>query len=179
MNKAYVIGPLLGLLVFGGFYWNFHRGYIKEQEQQKIQQIEEQKARILKEAEQRKKAIEEAIAAQKKRKAEREAKEKKEEAEKAAFQALVDKRQETFDQVNRQLRPQLDRLKGDVDDMQQQIGQLELQDKQYLDEAAFLETYVKKAHSNVQIYTALLEKLAAAEKARAAAAAAAAAAKKR
>lgn len=179
MNKAYVIGPLIGLLVFGSFYWNFHRNYVKQEEQQKIEQAKAERDRILKEAEQRKAAIEKAIAEQAKRKAEREAAEKKQAAEAAAFQALVDKRQETFDQVNRQLRPQLNQLKSDADDLQVQIGQLELRRKQYLDEAAFLRTYVKQAKDNVQIYTNLLETLAKAEKARAAAAAAAAAAKKR
>ncbi len=177
MNKAYLIGPLVGILVFGAFYWNFDKGYQKRQEQQRIQQIEQEKARILKQAEARKKAIEEAIAAQVKRAAERKAEQEKKDKEAAAFQALLDKRQETFDLVNRSLRPQLAGLKSDADDLKQQIKQLQVQDKQYVDEAAFLETYVKKAKDNVNVYTALLEKLAAAEKARAAAAAAAAKAK--
>jgi hypothetical protein len=47
-----------------------------------------------------------------------------------------------------------------------------------MDEQVFLRTYVKQAESNVKYYYDLLDKIAAAEKARAAEAAAAAAAKK-
>ncbi len=178
MNKAYIISPLVALLIFGAFYWNFKKGYDLKQRQTLIQQEEEQKARIEKELATRKKAIEDAIVAADKRKAEREAKEKKDAAEKAAFDALVDKRNNTFDDVNKRLRPQLDRLHSDADGLKQDIGQLQLQVKQYQDEETFLRTFVQKAQANVKTYTDELEKIAAAEKAHAEAEAAAAKAKK-
>ena len=31
MNKAYVIAPFLALLIFGGFYWNFSKGYAERE----------------------------------------------------------------------------------------------------------------------------------------------------
>ena len=178
MKKVYVIWPALGLLVFTAFYWNFTRGAAERQHQAEVQLAEERKARILKEAESRKKAIEDAIAAQAKRAAERAAKEKKDEEEKAARQALRDKRDQVFDDVNRRLKPQLDRLKSDVEQIKADIAQLDLQKKQYLDEEAFLRTYVQKAQENQKVYYAMLDKIAAAEKARAEAEAAARAAKK-
>jgi hypothetical protein len=178
MKKAYVLGPVLGLLVFTAFYWNFARGAVERQHRVELQQQEERRARILKEAESRKRAIEDAIAAQQKRAAERAAKEKKTEEENAARQALLDKRQQTFDEVNRRLRPQLDRLKSDADEIKASIAQLEMQKKQYVDEEAFLRTYVRKAQDNVKTYYAILDRIAAAEKARADAEAAARVAKR-
>jgi chromosome segregation ATPase len=179
MKKVYVIWPVLGLLVFTGFYVNFSRGTAERQHQVELRQQEERRARIAKELESRKKAIEDAIAAQAKRAAERAAKEKKAEEEAAARQALTDKRNQVFEDVNKRLRPQLERLKSDADEIKADIAQLELQRKQYLDEEAFLRTYVQKAQDNVKTYYAMLDKIAAAEKARADAEAAARAAAKR
>ncbi len=178
MKKVYVIWPVLGLLVFSAFYWNFARGTAERQHQVELRLQEERKARIIKEAESRKKAIEDAIAAQAKRAAERAAKEKKTEEENAARQALTDKRNQVFEDVNKRLKPQLDRLKSDADEIKAGIAQLEMQKKQYLDEEAFLRTYVLQAQNNVKTYYAILDKITAAEKARADAEAAAKAAKK-
>jgi hypothetical protein len=179
MKKTYVIWPVLGLLVFTAFYWNFAQGSAERARKEELRQQEERRARILREAESRKKAIEDPIAAQAKRAAERAAKEKKLEEENAARQALVDKRTQVFEDVNKRLRPQVDRLKADVEEIKADIAQLELQKKQYLDEGAFLRTYVEKAQANVKIYQDMLLKIAAAEKARADAEAAARAAKNR
>lgn len=178
MKKVYVLWPVIGLLVFTGFYWNFSRGTAERQHQVELRQQEERKARILKEAESRKKAIEDAIAAQAKRAAERAAKEKITEEENAARQALLDKRNQVFEDVNKRLKPQLDRLKSDADEIKASIEQLELQKKQYLDEQSFLLTYVRQAQDNVKTYYAILDRITAAEKARAEAEAAAKAAKK-
>jgi hypothetical protein len=178
MNKAYIIGPLIGLLVFGAFYWDFSRGYAEKVKVEETRKQEERKARIIKEAEQHKKAIEEANAAALKRKAERAAKEEKEEKDRLARQDLVDRRNKAFDDVNKRLRPQVDRLKIEADDVKAEIAQLDLQKKQNTDEEAFLRTYVRNAEANVKTYYDLLDKLAAVEKARAEAEAAAAKAAK-
>ena len=173
MNKAYVIGPLIGLLVFGAFYWNFLRGYEARQQKEEVRLMTEKKARIEKELASRQKAIQDAIAAAERRKVEREAKEKKAEEDRLARQALLDRRLRAYDDVYKRLRPQLDRLKNDAESIKSEIGQLDLQRKQYVDEETFLRTYTKKAQGNVKTYTDELEKIAAAEKARAAAEAAA------
>jgi hypothetical protein len=173
MNKAYVIWPLAGLLVFGAFYWNFSKEYTLKQQkaEQAIQDAKRDKTR--KELEQRKKAIEDAIVAQQKRMADRAAKEKKEEEEKAIRAALMDRRTKAYDDVNRRLRPQLERLKGDADEIKQELAKLDLEKKTYGDEEAFLRVFVRQAESNVKTYYNLLDQLAAAEKARADAEAAA------
>ncbi len=171
MNKAYVIWPLVGLLVFGAFYWNFTRTYSEKQRTEEVARQKAKRDRMLKEAEDRKNAILAAIAAQNRRIADRTVKEKKEEEERLARAALVDRRNRAFDDVNKRLRPQLERLKNDAGDIKDQIAKLELEKKQYSDEEAFLRAYVRKAETNVQSYVNLLEQLAAAEKARAEAAA--------
>jgi hypothetical protein len=173
MNKAYVIWPLAGLLVFGAFYWNFSKEYALKQQkaEQAIQDVKREKTR--KELESRKKAIEDAIEAQKKRMADRAAKEKKEEEEKAIRAALMDRRTKAYDDVNRRLRPQLERLKGDADEIKQELAKLDLEKKTYGDEEAFLRVFVRQAETNVKTYYNLLDQLAAAEKARADAEAAA------
>jgi chromosome segregation ATPase len=169
MNKVYIIGPLAGLLVFGAIYWNFMKGYEVRLQQEEAQRVAAQKARIEKELAARRKAIEDAIVAAEKRKVEREAKEKKAAEEKAARDAMLDRRLRAYDDVYKRLRPQLDRLKNDADGIKGEIAQLDLQRKQYVEEETFLRTFVKKAQDNVKTYTDLLDKIAAAEKARAAA----------
>jgi hypothetical protein len=173
MNKAYIIWPFAGLLVFGAFYWNFSKEYAVKQ--QKVEQAiqEAKKVKTHKELELRKKAIEDAIAAQQVRITARSAKDKREEEEKKAHDALIDRRFRAFDDVNKRLHPQLERLKGDADEIKDQLAKLDLEKKQYSDEEAFLLTYVHQAEANVKIYLNLLDQLAAAEKARADAEAAA------
>ena len=171
MNKAYIIWPLVGLLVFGAFYWNFNKGYAQRQRIEEVRKQKERRDRILSEAEARKKAIEAAIVAQNKRIAERAEKEKQAEKEKADRAALIDRRNRAFDDVNKRLRPQLERLRNDAGDIKDQIAKLELEEKENTAEETFLRQYVRKAEANVQSYASLLDQLAAAEKARAEAAA--------
>ncbi len=173
MNKVYLLGPLAGLLVFGAIYWNFMKGYEVRLQQEEARVVAERKARIEKDLAARQKAIQDAVAAAEKRKIEREAKEKKLAEEKAAREALLDRRLRAYDDVYKRLRPQLDRLKNDAEGIKGEIAQLDLQRKQYVEEEAFLRTFVKKAQDNVKTYTDELEKIAAAEKAHAAAEAAA------
>jgi len=178
MRKVYVIPPVVGLLVFIAFYWNFAQGAALRAHEQELRDAEERKTRLIAQAEQKKKAVEDAIAAQQKRQAERDAAAKKKDAEDAARAALMDKRNQAFEDVNKRLRPQLDRLKTDAEDIKADIAQLELQKKQYVDEETFLRTFVNKAQDNVKTYQDMLARIAAADKAHAEAEAAAAKAKK-
>lgn len=178
MNKAYLIWPLIGLLVFGAFYWHASKGFAERDRQIAIQKEKDRQERITQDLLRRKKAIEDAIKAQDERKAARLLKEKKEEDERIARDAMLDRRNRAFDDVNKRLRPQLDRLKQDADSVRQEIKQLDLQKKQYVDEEAFLRGFVRTAEANVKTYYDLLEKIKAADDARALADAAAAKAKK-
>ena len=178
MNKAYIIWPLVGLLVFGAFYWNFNQGYV-EREKDKVRQVQREKDdRIKLDLERRRKAIEDATKAQEERHAARVAKEKKEQEENDARTKLLERQQHAFDEVNRHLRPQLDRVKSDADAVKGEIAQLELQKKQFVDEETFIRKYTRQAEANMKTYYDLLDKIKAAEDAHALAEAAAKAAKK-
>ena len=170
MNKAYIIGPLIGLLVWGIVYWNFDQGYKVREQENAIKAAQEKKDRILLEQERRKQAIEAAMAAQEARKISRAAKDKKEQEETDARNALLDRRQHAFDELNHHLRPQFDRQKGDADQVKNEIAQLELQKKQFMAEETGLREYIRVAEGNVKTYYDLLEKLKASEDAAAAAA---------
>ena len=177
MNKVYLIVPLCSILVFGGFYINFARGYKAKLAEAAAKVEIARKEKLLKEAAARDQAIQNAIAAQEARKLERLAKEKIEEDKKLARQAAEDKREKAYNDKNK-LTTQVRNLKKDLDELQGEIKKIELQNKSLVDEQTFLKGYVKQAESNVKYYYDLLDKIALAEKARAEAAAAAAAAKK-
>jgi ATPase subunit of ABC transporter with duplicated ATPase domains len=81
MNKVYIIIPLLGLIVFGGFYMSFTKSYEEKIAVQKAKAEEEKKAKAKQEILNREKAIKDAIEAQARRKAERDAIARKEEEE--------------------------------------------------------------------------------------------------
>jgi hypothetical protein len=178
MNKAYIVWPLLALLLFGARYWYFNQGFL-EREQQKIVQAQlEKQARIDADIARRRKAIEDATKAQLERIAARHAKEEQEQKENDLRDQLMNRRQHAFDEVNRHLRPQLDREKTEADSVKGEIAQLDLQKKQFLDEETFLKKETIKAEANVKTYYDMLEKIKAADEAHAAAETAARLAKK-
>ena len=177
MNKAYFIIPLIGVLIFGGFYMNFSRGHEAHLAQVKAKAEEAKKEKARQQVLDREKAIAAAVEASKLRTEERLRKEKIEEDKKNARQAAEDKRLRANSDKTK-LTDQVRRLKKDLEEVQEEIKKIELERKTLQDEQTFLRAYVKQAESNVKYYYDLLDKIAAAEKARAAAAAAAAAAKK-
>ena len=178
MNKAYIIFPLIGLLIFGGFYLNFSKHYEENIALTKAKAEQIKKDKALKDVANRDLAIKAAIEAQAKRKLEREEKERVEEAKKTARQDAEDRRARTYEDRNR-LREQVSRLKKDLDEVKSTFGKLEEERKTRTDELAFLKTYAKQAEANVKYYYDLLDKIAVADKARAEAEAAAAAAAKK
>ncbi len=178
MNKSYFVWPVIGLLVFGVFYWNFSQEYAQKQKDRLAKIEKDRQERITQEMERRNKAIQDATKAQIERNAARHAKEVEEQRQNDLRDALMERRQHAFEEVNRHLRPQLDREKGDADVVKGDIAQLELQKKQFLDEEAFIRKFTRIAEANVKTYYDLLDKIKAAEDAHAAAEAAAKAAKK-
>jgi hypothetical protein len=178
MNKSYFIFPLLGLLIFGGFYLNFEKNFESKQAAAKAQADEVKKAKARQDIVNREAAIKAAIEAQAKRKIEREERDRIEEAKKTARQDAEDLRQRNYDERNK-LRDQANRLKKDLEEVKAVTAKVAEDRKKLVDEQAFLLTYVKQAEANVKYYYDLLDKITAAETARAAAEAAAAAAKKK
>jgi colicin import membrane protein len=177
MNKVYLIIPLIGLLIFGGFYYNFTRKYEDRAREVAAKVEQERKDRAARDIASRDLAIKAAVETQARRKIEREKKEAAEEAKRVARQEAEDQRVRAFDDRNK-LREQDARLKKDLEEVKAAIAKVADEKKRHLDEGAFLKTYVKQAEANVKYYYDLLDKIAAAEVAKAAADAAAAAAKK-
>ena len=178
MNKAYFIIPLIGVLIFGGFYMNFARGHEAHLAEVKAKADDAKKEKARQQVIDREKAIAAAVEASKLRTEERLKKEKIEEDKKTARQAAEDKRLRANSDKTK-LTDQVRRLKKDLDEVQEEIKKIEQDRKTLQDEQVFLRTYVKKAEDNVKYYYDLLDKIAAAEKARAAEAAAATAAAKK
>jgi hypothetical protein len=177
MNKFYIILPLVGLLIFGGFYYQFDKRFKADLEvkQAAAQAALKEKQRLDNEA--RQLAYQAAIEAQAQRRKEREERERIETEKKEHRLKLEDARQKAFDD-RRRLREQAERLKQDVAGIQDQVNKVEAVKKTHKDELAFLQDYVKSAKANANSYYELLEKISNAEKAVAQAAADAAAAKK-
>jgi colicin import membrane protein len=175
-NLIYFLVPLVGLVVFGLFYWNFSSKFEAREAAQKAKIKQEKEAKLEKEAKDREKAIKDALAAQERRKAEKAAKEAKEKADQEARQLAIDAR----DKANRdqiKLAQQKERLQKDIKDEQAAIAKLQAEKKDALDEQTFLKNYVKQAQANAKSLHEVLDKIAAADAARAAAEAAAAKAK--
>jgi nitrogen regulatory protein PII-like uncharacterized protein len=177
MNKVYIIVPLICTLIFGGFYYQFARGYAQKQADMVAKADAELKAKVAKDIADRAKAIEAAVEAAKKREIERKERDRIAELKATARVEAEDRRQKTYDERNR-ARDLVVRLKKDLDEVKGTFGKIEDEKKKHTDEQAFLRTYVKQAEANVKYYYDLLEKIDASEKAKAAAVAAAAAAKK-
>lgn len=178
MNKVYIIFPLIGILIFGGFYLSFDKSYEAKLASIKAKAVEDKQAKLKQQVLDREKAIAAAVEAQKINKVKREEKERQDEAKKVARQEAEDRRVRAYDDRNK-FRDQVGRLKKELEEVKGSMTKIEEEKKHHLDEEAFLKIYVKQAEANVKYYYDLLDKIAAAEKQAAEAAAAAAAAAKK
>jgi colicin import membrane protein len=178
MNKVYIIFPLIGLLIFGGFYVNFSKGYDAHLAEVKAKAEQVKKDKAAQQIKDREKAIAAAIEASKANVLRRAEKDRIEEAKKTARQEAEDQRQRSYEERNK-LRDQVNRLKKDLEEVKTAAAKISDEKKHSADEYVFLQTYVKQAEANVKYYYDLIDKIEAAEKARLAAAAAAAAAAKK
>ncbi|AHF90627.1 hypothetical protein OPIT5_10855 [Opitutaceae bacterium TAV5] len=158
MNKAYFLAPIIAVLAFGGFYWNFRSGY-QEREMAKQAAIRAEKEESLKaEAEARRKAIEEAVALQEQRKKERAEKEAQEQAAKEARQRALDERDKAYSDMQQSGR-RLDQLKKDVAAVQADIASVKTVHEAALAEEAFLKTYVEKVRANQRALEGVISKI--------------------
>lgn len=177
MNKIYILVPLIGMLLFGGYYMNFNSGY--EAEKAKQQKEADAAIKAKKELDQKnhEKAYQQAIDAAAKRKLEREEKERVETAKKEA-RLQADERRDKAQADHRLLKEQVDRLKKEFAVVQTDVNKYAEDKKQRSAELVFLKEFVQKAEANQKYYYDLLDKIAAADKAKAEAEAAALIAKK-
>jgi hypothetical protein len=177
-SKIYFIAPLIVLIAFGAYYWNFKSDYDAKQQaivaEEKAKKIEKLKL----EAVQREAAIHDALEAQKQRKKERqerEAKELKQKDDKENAKLIAEK----ADQEQQKLLRQVEKLTKDVESEKEDVKKIEVENKKSVEEEAFLKQYVKMAQDNQAAVAAVLLKIEAADIATAKAAAAAAAAAKK
>jgi hypothetical protein len=178
MKKAYVIFPLIGLVVFGIFYWNTISQF-DTREKQKIEErriANEAKARA--EFEARKKAIEDANMLQEKRKQEKTERDAREAREKQVQLELNDQSDKARDDKDRVLR-QVDRLRAEMKVETEALDKIAKDRQTATDDEAFVQKYIKAAQANQKSLQDLLTKLDQADKEAAKAAAAAANTKKR
>jgi colicin import membrane protein len=178
-TKIYLIAPIIFLVIFGAYYWNFSSTYAAQQaqvvEDAKQKRLEKLKA----EAEAREAAIHDALEAQKVRKAERLARDEKERKEKddrenARLEA------DKAEQESQKLERQAEKLTKDVSSAKDEISKIESDEKRSNEELVFLKQYITEANANQGRLADVVSKIEAADlaAAKAAAAAAAAAAKK-
>ena len=177
MNKIYILIPLIGMLLFGGYYLNFDKGYAKVQLEKKQQAEAVIKAKKDIDQKNREIAYKQAIESAAKRKIEREEKERIETAKKEARLQADELRQKTFDD-RKYAHEQVELLKKDVAAVQAEVAKYEEEKKQRAAELVFLKEFVQKAEANQKYYYDLLDKIAAADAARIKAEAEAALAKK-
>jgi hypothetical protein len=175
-SKIYFIAPIIVLVAFYAYYWNFRSQYDEKQaivvQAEKEKKLEKLKA----EAEMRQRAIQDAVDAQKQRKADRIARDEKErkqkeEKENARLEA------EKADQEAQKLQRQAEKLEKDVATAKEEITKIEAEKKTSDEELVFLKDYTAAATANQSKLAEVLAKIRAAdiavEKAAVAAAAAA------
>ncbi len=175
MKRTYVyfIIPLLGMAVFGAYYWNFTQNY-DEREAQKV--AEEQKIRDAErasEAQLRQKAVDDAFAQQIKRKAEREAKaklEQKQEDDKEAAEAASNHAKSEVRRLEEKTRS----LEREIQEAQDDLDKFNLEKAALQAEQTAIAGGVAQSESNAKRLTGVLGRIAAADAAAEAAAQAAA-----
>jgi hypothetical protein len=173
-TSIYFIFPIVALVLFGGYYWNFRSTY--EAHQAEIAKAAKEKiaAKLLKDEEERDKAIQDAVEAQKARKAERQAREaldRKQKDDKENARLNADK----AEQESQRLQREVEKLTKDVASEKDDIAKIEADDAKQVAEQAFLADYVKKAEDNRADLAMVLTKIQAADEAEARAKALAAA----
>jgi len=156
MNKIYALVPLVGLLLFGGYYWKHSRLHAARLDA--IQRIEEtaRQERRAKEAADRAHAHDQAALTLALRKQERAEKDRLESAQKQARLALEQRRDAAAERAHR-LRPQRDRLHSEIVTIAAALARAEERKRELQDEKAFLAEYVRTAEANQNAIQRLLE----------------------
>ncbi|KXU35592.1 hypothetical protein AXK11_00665 [Cephaloticoccus primus] len=178
MKKIHVLFPLIAMILFFGYWWNYNKQYEAAQEAKKEQAQQALIAKREQEARDRELAIKLAIEKQAEQRREREAREAKRQQEREERQAAREAR-ERADRERQKLRRQSELLDQDIVKETEAVTKLEERKQFLLAEERFLRDYVRLAESNEGGVTEAIQRIAAAEAARAAAAAEAAQANRR
>lgn len=177
----YFVVPLVGLIVFFGFYWKASKEF-DEREAAVVRKARDAKeAKLKQEAANRELAVKQALELQEKRRAEKKIKDEREAKEAEARAAAVQARSKASRDADK-IEASVKRLQKDIEDEKKEIVKIQADKKRFGDDQTFLMEYVKQAETNVKNLRGVLEKIAEAdrkwEEAQREAAARAAAAKK-
>jgi hypothetical protein len=176
-SLLYFAVPILAVLVFIPFFWQFNAGY-DAREAARAEVIHQKKvAEIAEQDRLRQKAIDDSLVTQARRqkeKKERDDRLQKERDERES--ALQARNKASNDSVG--LKNRIDRLTKDVDSVKADIAKLEADEEKQRQEQDAAKQYVVLAEENVKNLSQVLERIQAADAAAEAAARAAAAAKK-
>ena len=163
MKKPYVIVPMLGLILFGGLYWN-HLGK-QEARAAGHQRLEEaatqEHARLL--AAERILALQQAAASVERRKQEKAQQAQLEESQRQGQQEAEHRRSIAVE-ANRKLRARLERHRADLAALQKDLAQIEERKVELQREQQFLAEHVREVEANRDAFYQLLEKVEARER---------------
>lgn len=177
MKKYYFIAPLVGLLLFIAYYWNFQRTYAAEKQAKIVAERIATEKRIAEENEKKMQAYQEAIKQQEENKRIREEKKAREEAAKQARAEAVKARDKAYQDKNK-LEQRRDRIKQTLEIETETIARVKESKIGLVGDKAATEQYIVQAGQNRQKMEDLLNQIEAKEKAAIEAAAAAAKQKK-
>jgi len=158
MKKLYFVLPVIGVLIFGAFFWRFNSEFEAREAAKKDAQRVEREAKIMADLEAKKKAIEEAIGLQEKRKVEKAEREKRAEEEKQTQLDLKDASDRARDDRDRVLR-QVDRLKTEISVEESALKKLASDKANLIADDEFLLKYVKLAEDNQKSLEEILAKI--------------------
>lgn len=167
MKRIYVLGPLVGLLVFGVFHWQHAKAHAARQVEIARQTEDARKAKEAEHAAARAQATEQARLAVLRRNQERAEEEKTEEARRQLKAELEQRRDTAIERAHR-LRPQLDRLRSEIETVTAALARNEDRRRELEQEQAFLAGFVRQAETNREEFYRVLAQLEAAERAPAA-----------
>jgi hypothetical protein len=165
-TKIYFIVPILALILFGGYYWNFRAQYMAHQAEIIATAKARKAERLRAEEEARETAIKDALDAQQQRKKERAAREALEQKQKDDLENAQLDRDKAAQEAQR-LERQVEKLTKDVADTKKDIALLDTDNEKQVAEIAFLGDYVKKAEENRASLAVVLTKIQAADDANA------------
>ena len=161
-KHVYVIAPLIGLIIFAAFYWNFRAGYDRHQEEIAIKARHDREEAIRQQNRTREKAVQMALKEQEQRKVDREKREA-EEAKRRDDRAAAYQARDQAAIVAQQNHDKADRLEKDVATTKEQIAKIRQDEKFLRADLANIEEYVRRAQANVQGLTGVTDKIAKAD----------------
>ena len=159
----YFLSPLIGLIVFFGFYWNANKDYNEREDAvvRKAKEARNEKLRI--EAKNREAAVKQAVEQQEIRRAAKKAKDEKEALEAEERAKAVQARQKASRDAEK-IEASVKRIQRDIEEEKKEMAKIQTDKKRYAEEQGFLLDYVKQAEANVRGLRSTLEKIAEADK---------------